>query len=139
MLLRHPRDRKLKMAAIFENISKSVYITLVRYLGVENFDEIALSPTVKEIEAILCFTTFGENSKWPPFFFNFPKVGVVYCLHTLGVENFNKITLSLTLKETEATLCFSKIRKFKMAAIFEKNSKVSVAYCLDNLGILKWP
>ena len=32
-------------------------------LGVENFDEIALSLTVKEIEAILCFATFGENSK----------------------------------------------------------------------------
>ena len=30
--------------------------------GVENFDEIALSPTVKEIEAILCFRTFSKNS-----------------------------------------------------------------------------
>ena len=37
---------------------------------VENFDEIALSHTVKEIEANLCFAIFGkkfENSKWPPF------------------------------------------------------------------------
>ena len=34
---------------------------------VENFDEIALSGTVKEIEANLCFAIFGENSKWPPF------------------------------------------------------------------------
>ena len=34
---------------------------------VENFDEIALSRTVKEIEANLCFAIFGENSKWPPF------------------------------------------------------------------------
>ena len=32
-------------------------------LWVENFDEIALSRTVKEIEAILCFAIFGENSK----------------------------------------------------------------------------
>ena len=32
-------------------------------LGVENFDEIALSLTVKKIEAILCFATFGKNSK----------------------------------------------------------------------------
>ena len=32
-------------------------------LWVENFAEIALSRTVKEIEANLCF----ENSKWPPF------------------------------------------------------------------------
>ena len=30
---------------------------------VENFDEIALSRTVKEIEANLCFSIFGKNSK----------------------------------------------------------------------------
>ena len=32
-------------------------------LGDENFDEIALSHTVKEIEANLCFAIFGKNSK----------------------------------------------------------------------------
>ena len=32
-------------------------------LWVENFDEIALSGTVKEIEANLCFAIFGKNSK----------------------------------------------------------------------------
>ena len=36
-------------------------------LWVENFDKIALSRTVKEIEANLCFATFSKNSKWPPF------------------------------------------------------------------------
>ena len=39
-------------------------------LWVENFDEIALSRTVKEIETNLCFVIFWqkfENSKWPPF------------------------------------------------------------------------
>ena len=36
-------------------------------LWVEIFDEIALSRTVKEIEANLCFAIFGKNSKWPPF------------------------------------------------------------------------
>ena len=30
---------------------------------VENFDEIALSYTVKEIEANLCFAIFGKNLK----------------------------------------------------------------------------
>ena len=30
---------------------------------VENFDEIALSRTVKEIEANLCFSIFDKNSK----------------------------------------------------------------------------
>ena len=32
-------------------------------LWVENFDEIAISRTVKEIEANLCFAIFGKNSK----------------------------------------------------------------------------
>ena len=32
-------------------------------LWVENFDEIALSRTVKETEAILCFAILGKNSK----------------------------------------------------------------------------
>ena len=32
-------------------------------LWVKNFDEIALSRTVKEIQAILCFAIFGKNSK----------------------------------------------------------------------------
>ena len=36
-------------------------------LWVENFAEITLSRTVKEIEANLCFAIFGKNSKWPPF------------------------------------------------------------------------
>ena len=55
------------MAAIFENFSESGYSILLTYPEVENFDEIALSLVVKEIEAILCFVTFGKNSKWPPF------------------------------------------------------------------------
>ena len=38
---------------------------MLKYLWVENFDEIAR--TVKEIEANLCFAIFGKNSKWPPF------------------------------------------------------------------------
>ena len=32
-------------------------------LWIENFAEIALSRTVKEIEANLCFAIFGQNSK----------------------------------------------------------------------------
>ena len=46
------------MAAIFENLGKVGLVYFLDTLGVENFDEIALSPTVKEIEAILCFATF---------------------------------------------------------------------------------
>ena len=84
----------------------------------ENLDEIALSLTVKEIEAILCFAHFWqkfENSIWPPFKKNFPKVGGACCLDTLKVENFYEIVLSLTIKEIEAILCF---------ATFVKNTKI---------------
>ena len=51
------------MAAIFEIFSKVGVVYSSDTLGVENFDEIALSPTVKEIEANLCFRTFSKNSK----------------------------------------------------------------------------
>ena len=43
---------------------------MLKYLWVENFDEIALSCMVKEIEGNLCFAIFGKTSKirkWPPF------------------------------------------------------------------------
>ena len=48
-------------------------------LRVENFDEIALSRTVKEIEANLCFAIVGKNSK--------TQNGC----HFWGGENFLKI------------------------------------------------
>ena len=54
-------------------------------LWVENFDEIALSHTVKEIEANLCFAIFGKNSKiqngghfWGGE--NFLKIAKIACL-----------------------------------------------------------
>ena len=61
---------KFKMAAIFGEgkiFGKLQRVHSLDTLWVENFDEIALSHTVKEIEANLCFAIFGENSKWPPF------------------------------------------------------------------------
>ena len=48
-------------------------------LWVENLDEIALSRTVKEIEANLCFAIFGKNSK------------IQNGRHFGGGENFLKI------------------------------------------------
>ena len=85
-------------------------------LWVENFDEIALSRTVKEIEANLCFAIF-ENSKWPPFLGRgkFLKIAKNTMLKYLWVKNFDEIALSRTVKETEGNLCF---------AIFGKNSKI---------------
>ena len=54
------------MAAIFGEgkiFWKLKRVYLLDTLWVENFDEIALSRTVKEIEAILCFAIFGKNPK----------------------------------------------------------------------------
>ena len=87
---------------------------------VENFDEIALSCTVKEIEANLCFSIFGKNSKiqngrhfWGEE--NILKIAKSTLSDSLWVENFDEIALSHTVKEIEANLCF---------AIFGKNSKI---------------
>ena len=58
------------MAAIFGEgkiFGKLQRVHSLNTLWVENFDEIALSRTVKEIEGNLCFAIFGKNSKWPPF------------------------------------------------------------------------
>ena len=51
---------------------------------------------------------FGEGK----IFFKLPRV---QCSDTLWVETFHEITLSRTVKEIEANLCF---------AIFGKNSKI---------------
>ena len=89
-------------------------------MWVENFDEIALSRTVKEIEANLCFAIFGKNSKiqngrhfWGGEIFG--KLQRLHSLDTLWVENFDEVALSCMVKEIEGNLCF---------AIFGKNSKI---------------
>ena len=89
-------------------------------LWVENFDEIALSRTIKEIEANLCFAIFGKNSKiqngrhfWGGE--NFLKIAKTTMLRYPLSENFDEIALSRTVKEIEANLCF---------AILGKNSKI---------------
>ena len=91
-------------------------------LWVENFDEIALPHTVKEIEDNLCFAILGKNSKIPNgrHFWggeNFLKLPRVHCSDTLWVENFDEIALCHTVKEIEANSCF---------AIFGKNSKIQI-------------
>ena len=58
---------------------KIAKIAFLDTLWVENFDEIALSRTVKEIEANLCFAIFGKNSK------------IQNGRHFWGGENFLKI------------------------------------------------
>ena len=46
-----------------ENFFKLPRVHFLDTLWVKNFDEIALSRTVKEIEANLCFAILGKNSK----------------------------------------------------------------------------
>ena len=111
------------MAAIFGEgkiFKKLPRVQCSDTLWVENFDEIALSRTVKEIEANLCFAIFGKNSKiqngrhfWGGE--NLLQIEILHSLDTLWVENFDEIALSCTVKEIEANLCF---------AIFGKNSKI---------------
>ena len=69
------------MAAIFGEgkIFGKLQIAFLRYPVGRNFDEIALSRTVKEIEAHLCFAIFGKNSK------------IQNGRHFWGGENFWKI------------------------------------------------
>ena len=104
-----------------ENFFENCRVHSLDTLWVENFDEIALSRTVKEIEAKLCFAILGKNSKiqngghfWGGENF-FWKLQRVHSLDTLWVENFDEIALSRTVKEIEAILGF---------AIFGKNSKI---------------
>ena len=77
------------MAAIFGEgkiFGKLPRVQCSDTLWVENFDEIALSRTVKEIEANLCFAIFGKNSK------------IENGRHFWGGENFVKITKSTMLR-----------------------------------------
>ena len=91
-------------------------------LWVENFAEIALSRTVKEIEANLCFAIFGKNSK------------IQNGRHFWGGEIFLKIANNTFLRYVLPFL--AKIRKFKMAAIFGEGKifgKLQRLHSLDTL------
>ena len=68
--------RHFRGGEIFFKIAKN---TMLKCLWVENFDEIALSRTVKEIEGNLCFAIFGKSSK------------IQNGRHFWGGENFRKI------------------------------------------------
>ena len=74
------------MAAIFGEGKIFGKLQRLDTLWVENFDEITLSRTVKEIEANLCFAIFGKNSK------------IQNGRHFWGGEIFLKITKSTMLR-----------------------------------------
>ena len=71
-------------------------------LWVENFDEIALSCTVKEIEGNLCFAYLAKIRKFKmAAIFGegkiFGKLQRVHSLDSLWVKNFDEIALSRTV------------------------------------------
>ena len=75
---------------------------------------------VKEIEANLCFSIFGQNSNTIQYRFwggenFFENCQELHFSDTLWVENFDEIAISRTVKQIEANLCF---------AIFGQNSKI---------------
>ena len=133
------------MSAIFGEGKIFWKLTLVHSLDtlwVENFDKIALSRTVKEIQAILCFAIFGKNSKiqngrhfwggehvW--------KLAIVHSLVPCGSKISTK-SLYLTRLRRYKQFCIlpflAKIRKFKMAAIFGEGKiflKIANRHSLD--------
>ena len=111
------------MAAIFGKgkiFGKLQILHSLDNLWVENFDEIALSRTVKEIEADWCFAILAKIRKFKmAAIFGegkiFGKLQILHSSDNLWVENFDEIALSRTVKEIEANLCF---------AIFGKSSKI---------------
>ena len=74
--LKIQNGRHFRGGEIFFKIAKN---TMLKYLWVENVDEIALSRMVKEIEGNLCFAIFGKTSK------------IQNGRHFWGGENFLKI------------------------------------------------
>ena len=89
------------MAAIFGEgkfFGKLVRVHCSDTLWVENFDEIALSRTVKEIETNLCFAIFGKNSKiqngrhfsgGENFFENCQEdIGQIFCGSKISTKSF---------------------------------------------------
>ena len=62
------------------------FLKIAKIAWVDNFDEIALSRTVKEMEANLCFAIFRKNSK------------IQNGRHFWGGENFWKIAKSTFLR-----------------------------------------
>ena len=82
-----------------ENFLKIAKTTFLRYPVVKNFSEIALSHTVKEIEANLCFDSFWKNSK------------IQNGHHFWGGENFLKIAKSTMVR-------YSVGRKFRRKSLY---------------------
>ena len=84
-------------------------------LRVKVFYQILYLAQLRRYKKLNALAFWAKNSKYQPFLKIFWKVGLVYFLDTLGVENFDEIALSLTVKEIAYILHFY---------IFGKNSKI---------------
>ena len=71
------------------------FVYFLHTLWVENLAEIALFHTVKEIR-IFCKNSKMQNRR---HFGTCLEIGIMYSLDTPGVKNFDKIALSITVKE----------------------------------------
>ena len=87
-------------------------------MWVKKFAEFALSGTVFEIQAFLCFAIFCEkfeNSKWPPFLVGQKKLKIGSATRQLpyGSNFLSKveIDLSSTVSEIQTFLCFAFLKK----------------------------
>ena len=93
---------------------------------VKNFDKIALSCTVKEIEANFCFSTFGKNSK------------IQNGCH-FGEEEKNFFNCQEYIARKFVFSPFlTKIRKFKMPPYVERGNffgKLPKVHCSDTLWV----
>ena len=97
-------------------------------LGVENFDEIALSCSIKEIQA---FCVFAKNSKRPPFFERqqiLEKWGKwVPCSDALG------------LKVSTKPLYLAPLRRYRQfCVIYSKIAKIAITHWILTIGPPKW-
>ena len=107
------------------NFLKTAKSTFLIYPWVKNFDEITLSRTVKQIEAILCFAILGKNSKiqngrhfWRGENFLKIAIGQIPCCLIISTKSLY-LTRLRRQKQIRVLLFLAKIRKFKMVAIFE--------------------
>ena len=89
--------------------------------GVENYDKIALSPTVKEIEnrkfCALPLLAKMKKLKMATIFENFLQSGYTILLRYSGVKNFDEIALYLylvPLRRYRQCCNFAEIQKLKM-------------------------
>ena len=94
---------------IFLKIAKSTFLDTP---WSENFNEIALSRTVKEIEANLCFATVGKNSK------------IQNGCHFWGGENFLKIAKITFLRYPVAVFTLKKNMEVVRRTFYSENVKV---------------